>query len=106
MLVPRLFDLDPIRACSTSHDTRYPTRVRVEYPLHPQYGQELSVVRYDGSGDARRILVQRADNCLFVPVWMVDAHVCSHLTYGLLPFASWSALLHLREFLSVVDQSD
>jgi hypothetical protein len=37
---------------------------------------------------------------------MADAHVCSHLTYGLLPFASWNALLHLREFLSVVDQSD
>ena len=86
-----------------SRDTRYLKRVRVEYSLHPQYGQELPVVRYEESGDARRVLVQLTDNRLFVPVWMTDARECSHLTFGLHPFCSWNALLDVHEFLSRLD---
>ena len=82
------------------HDTRYLASVKVEYPLHPNFGQQLPVVRYEGTGDARRVLVQRTDTCLFVPLWMTDADACSRMTFGLHPFCSWNALLQLDELLS------
>jgi hypothetical protein len=80
--------------------------VKVEYSLHPQHGQELPVVRYEGADDACRVLVQLTDNCVFLPIWMTDVHVCSRLTSGLLPFCAWNALLEVHEFLLAVDQGD
>ena len=77
--------------------------MKVAYPLHPLYGQELSLVREEVRGGERHVRVQLTEGCRLIPHWMTDATFCSRLTFGLQPRCDWQALLNLRALVDTLD---
>ena len=77
--------------------------MKVAYPLHPLFGQELPLVREEVRGGERRVCVQLAEGCHLIPHWMTDAAFCSRLTFGLQPRCAWQALLQLQALLETLD---
>lgn len=77
--------------------------MKVAYPLHPLYGQELPLVREEVRGGERHVCVQLAEGCHLIPHWMTDAAFCSRLTFGLQPRCAWQALLQLHALVETLD---
>ncbi len=89
-----------------SDDARYLGSVKVEYLLHPLFGEEVRIVRFDAKGRKGQTLVESSEDRQCVPSWMTDPTHCALLTFGWQPFASHQALRQLDALLASLDEPD
>ena len=89
-----------------SDDARYLGSVKVEYLLHPLFGQEVRIVQLDAKGRKGQTLVETSEDRRCVPSWMTDPTRCALLTFGWQPFVSHQALRRLDALLASLDEPD
>ncbi len=89
-----------------SDDARYLGLAKVEYLLHPLFGQEVRIVQLDAKGRKGQTLVETSQDRRCLPAWMTDPARCALLTFGWQPFASSQALCQLDGLLASLDQRD
>ena len=89
-----------------SDDARYLGSVKVEYLLHPLFGEKVRIVRFDAKGRKGQTLVESSEDRRCVPSWMTDSKRCALLTFGWQPFASRQALRQLDALLASLDERD
>jgi hypothetical protein len=89
-----------------SDDARYLGTVKVEYPFHPLYGQEVRAVECDAKGRKGQLLVEASKERLCLPAWMTDPTPCALLTFGWQPFVSQQSLRQLDALLAALDRRD
>ena len=78
----------------TAHKVRF---VRVHYPFHPYYGNELEIVRVDKD---RMVHVVAPDGAIQgIPRWMTDEAICLRVKESSFPYCSIEALRSLRALL-------
>jgi hypothetical protein len=78
--------------------------VKVLYPYHPHYGQELAVVREDRGG---LVFVKAPDGyVLGLPRWMTDASICRTVRSSSYPYCSAQALLRLADLIRTTPAGD
>jgi hypothetical protein len=94
------------RAKPLSDDARYLGTVRIEYLLHPLFGQAVRAVQCDAKGRKGQLLVETSQDRQCLPSWMTDPTRCALLTFGWQPFASDQALRQLDALLASLDQRD
>jgi hypothetical protein len=90
-----------VQAPNTAHSEQF---VRVLYPYHPFYGQELAVVREDKSG----LLFVKAPGGFVqgLPRWMTDASACATVRSAPDPLCSAQALLQLAALIRTLKASE
>ena len=84
---------------SAVYDARYQGIVKVEYPLHPLFGREGTVVRQVRYAGVAFLDLVVDGNRVTVPQWITRTDECQHLTCGYDPFCSWFTLLDLVALL-------
>jgi hypothetical protein len=89
-----------------SDHARYLGSVKVEYLLHPLFGQEVGIVQFDAKGRKGQTLVESSEDRRCLPSWMTDPTRCALLTFGWQPFASNRALRQLDALLASLDEPD
>lgn len=94
------------RRTSLSDNARYPGIVKIGYPLHPLFGQEVRAIQLDAKGREGQLLIEGVDDRRCLPFWMTDPARCALLTWGWQPFASCEALRQLDELLASLDRHD
>jgi hypothetical protein len=87
-------------------DARYQGTVKIEYLLHPLFGQEVRAVQLDAKGRKGQLLIETAADRRCVPSWMTDPQRCALLTFGWQPFASCQALRRLDVLLASLDEDE
>ena len=71
--------------------------VKIYYPFHPFYGQELKVV---GDGKGRVVQVKALNGDVRrIPIWMTDKERCRQIKVSPYPYCSLNALKNLRKIL-------
>ena len=96
-----------IRLPTPSDDARYLDTVKVEYLLHPMFGQTVRDVRCRAGGMREgHLRIETSQDRQCVPSWMTDPTRCALLTFGLQPFASEQALRQLDALLTSLDERD
>jgi hypothetical protein len=94
------------RLTTLSDDARYPGIVKIEYVLHPLFGQEVQAVQIDAKGRKDQLLIETSEDRRCVPSWMTDPMRCALLTFGWQPFASCQALRRLDALLASLDERE
>jgi hypothetical protein len=94
------------RTTALSDNARYPGTVKIEYPLHPLFGQEVRAVQLDAKGRKGQLLIESVEDRRCLPAWMTDPARCALLTFGWQPFASCQTLRQLDELLNALDHGD
>lgn len=89
-----------------SDNARYPGVVRIEYLLHPLFGEEVRTIQLDAKGRKGQLLVEASGDRRCLPSWMTDAARCALLTFGWQPLASCQALRQLDDLLTAIDRRD
>ena len=80
-------------------DARYHGHVRIEYPLHPLFGEVGRVVRRVRYPLVACVEIQFGESLLSVPDWMTQADSCQQFTCGHDPVPSLDVLLRIIRFL-------
>ena len=79
---------------NTAHSEQF---VKVHYPFHPYYGQELAVVR---AKKDKLIFVKTPNGDIQgIPQWMTDESVCRNLQFSSFPCCSHQALLRVVDLI-------
>jgi len=80
---------------NTAHKVNF---VKIYYPFHPYFEEELKVVRQDKGNIFH---VKAPDGTVRgIPIWMTDKDKCSQIKESPFPYCSLNALKDLRELLS------
>jgi len=93
------------RGKSVSLDTRYLKSAKICYPLHPHYGETVSVLRELRYRGQAHLLCQIGDRVQLIPSWTCDALHCGKLTEGLVPRCDLGALLMVRQLIQGLDRT-
>jgi hypothetical protein len=81
----------------------YTRSVKVHYPWHPMYDQEVEISRRQQFRSETYYLISLFDNSqVLMPAWMADEHLCRQFTRGDKPVASLNALRALTALLKTV----
>jgi len=76
-----------------------PESIKVHYPYHPLYGQEVKVVRRWTKGNKRFYVISFFDNTnVHLPTWMTDALICQRYIVQKEPHCALAALRSLIDF--------
>ncbi len=86
--------------------TRHLGTVKVVYPFHPLFDQEVRAVQCDAKGRKGQLLVETSQDRQCLPAWMTEPTRCALLTFGWQPFVSEQALRQLDALLASLDQHD
>jgi hypothetical protein len=77
--------------------------VKVYYPWHPLYGQEVKIFKQQQYNGETHYLISLPDNSrVLMPAWMTDENYCRHFTRQDSPLVSLDALRELRQQLKAV----
>ena len=88
---------------SLAHTAHYTTSVKVHYPWHPLYGQEVKVWgRHEYLGESYHLIALPDNSRVLMPVWMADENYCRHFTRQDSPVVSLEALRELTHLLKAV----
>ena len=87
-------------------NARYLGSAKVEYLLHPLFGQEVRIVQFDAKGRNGQTLVESSEDRRCVPAWMTDPSHCALLTFGWQPFVSYQVLRQLEVLLASLDERE
>jgi hypothetical protein len=87
-------------------NARYLGSAKVEYLLHPLFGEEVRIVQLDAKGRKGQTLVEFCGDRRCVPTWMTDPSRCALLTFGWQPFVSYEVLRQLDALLASLDERD
>ena len=87
----------------SSHKPHKVSFVKVHYPWHPLYNQEIQVINTVNRGGDTFYSVRLSDtSTILIPCWMTDDVYCQRFTVRKEAFCSVQALLRLRQLLDSV----
>jgi hypothetical protein len=93
----------PCRSPTGLHTTHYPTSVKVFYPWHPLYGQEVKVRQIKQYLGQACYLIQMPDGShVHMPAWMADEEYCRQFTRQESPVVSLDALRELARLCKAI----
>ena len=94
------------RRSNRSHTTHYPSIVKIEYPWHPLYGQNLQVRKRVVERSGTYYVIELPDGTnQFLPDWMTDPASCANSEIGL-PRCSLDGLFSLCQLLDAQSLSE
>ena len=88
---------------SLAHTAHYTTSVKIYYPWHPLYGQEVKVWgRQEYLCEPHHLIALPDNSRVLTPMWMADENYCRQFTRQDSPVVSLKALRELTQLLKAV----
>jgi hypothetical protein len=88
-----------------SHKTHKVKLVKVHYPWHPLYNEEVQNLSTVTRGGEKYYKIRLADSsCILLPSWMTDQSFCRRFVLRPDPYCSVAGLLELRHLLSCLEK--